>query len=133
MLAFAGALPRIRARAERDLRRPKLDRERVLATVVRLLESTLVRVGNEEYARTNRSFGPTTLRTRHVAVRGGEIRFSFRGKGGKEHTVGLRDPRLARIVRRLHDLPGQELFQYVDDEGLLQQRLARDAPTRAAA
>jgi DNA topoisomerase I len=117
MLAFARALPRIRARVTRDLARPELDREHVLATVVRLLETTLIRVGNEEYARANRSFGLTTLRNRHVAVRGGEIRFSFRGKGGKEHVVGLRDPRLARIVRRLHELPGQELFQYVDDEG----------------
>src|SRR5207249_5113946 len=86
-------------------------------TVVRLLETTLIRVGNEEYARANGSFGLTTLRARHVAVRGAMLRFHFRGKGGKEHAVDVRDPRLARIVRRCQDLPGQELFQYVDDEG----------------
>jgi DNA topoisomerase I len=117
MLAFARALPGIRARVERDLGRPGLARERVLATVVRLLEVTLIRVGNEEYARINGSFGLTTLRSRHVTVHGPEIRFSFRGKGGKPRAVGLRDQRLARIVRRLHELPGQEMFQYVDEDG----------------
>jgi DNA topoisomerase-1 len=117
MLAFARALPRIRARVARDLARPGLTREKVLATVVRLLETTLIRVGNTEYARANRSFGLTTLRDRHVGVHGAEVRFSFRGKGGKEHVVGVRDRRLARIVRRLNDLPGQVLFQYVDDGG----------------
>jgi DNA topoisomerase I len=117
MLAFARALPRIRAQVERDLGRPRLSREKVLATVVRLLEATLIRVGNEEYARTNGSFGLTTLRDRHVDVDGAEVRFSFRGKGGKEHTVGVRDRRLARIMRHLQDLPGQELFQYVDEQG----------------
>jgi DNA topoisomerase-1 len=117
MLAFARALPRIRAQVERDLGRPRLSREKVLATVVRLLEATLIRVGNEEYARTNGSFGLTTLRDRHVDVDGAEVRFSFRGKGGKEHTVGVRDRRLARIMRHLQDLPGQELFQYVDAQG----------------
>jgi DNA topoisomerase I len=117
MLAFARALPRIRARVVADLARRGLPREKVLATVVRLLETTLVRVGNEEYARANRSFGLTTLRDRHVDVDGAEVRLRFRGKGGKEHAVGLRDPRLARIVRTLQDLPGQELFQYVDDAG----------------
>jgi DNA topoisomerase-1 len=86
--------------------------------VVRLLETTLVRVGNEEYARANKSFGLTTLRDRHVDVSGDAMRFQFRGKGGKEHAVGVRDPRVARIVRRLQDLPGQELFQYVDDDGV---------------
>jgi DNA topoisomerase-1 len=117
MLAFAQALPRIRARVERDLRRRGLPRERVLATIVRLLETTLVRVGNEEYARANKSFGLTTLRDRHVDVRGAEVRFQFRGKSGKEHSVGVRDPRMARIVRQLQDLPGQEIFQYLDDDG----------------
>jgi DNA topoisomerase-1 len=117
MLAFARILPRIRARVRADLTRPGLPRDKVLATVVRLLETTLIRVGNEEYARTNRSFGLTTLRTRHVAVRGAMLRFHFRGKGGKEHAVDVRDPRLARIVRQCQDLPGQELFQYVDDGG----------------
>ena len=117
ILVFARALPGIRRRVARDLGRPGLDRARVLATVVRLLETTLIRVGNEEYVRANGSFGLTTLRNRHVTVRGPEIRFSFRAKGGQRRTVGLRDPRLARIVRRLHDLPGQELFQYVDEAG----------------
>ena len=118
MLAFARALPRIRARVDADLGRRGLPREKVLATIVRLLETTLVRVGNEEYARANRSFGLTTLRDRHVDVDGAAVRFEFRGKGGKEHAVDVRDPRVARIVRRLQDLPGQELFQYVDDEGV---------------
>ena len=117
MLAFARALPRIRARVAEDLARPGLRRDKVLATVVRLLETTLIRVGNEEYARTNRSFGLTTLRDRHVDVSGAELRFTFRGKGGKEHDVGVRDRGVARVVRRLQDLPGQELFQYVDESG----------------
>jgi len=117
MIAFARSLPRIRARVDEDLARPGLPREKVLATVVRLLEATLIRVGNEEYARANRSFGLTTLRDRHVDVDGTQVRFAFRGKGGKEHTVDVRDRRMARIVRRLQDLPGQELFQYVDDGG----------------
>jgi DNA topoisomerase I len=117
MLAFARALPRIRARTARDLARPGLPREKVLGTVVRLLESTLIRVGNEEYVRANGSFGLTTLRGRHVDISGTEVRFSFRGKGGKDHTVGVRDRRVARIIRHLQDLPGQELFQYVDEGG----------------
>src|SRR5687767_10369181 len=117
MLAFARALPRIRARVDADLARRGLPREKVLATVVRLLETTLVRVGNEEYARANKSFGLTTLRDRHVDVAGAEVRFEFRGKGGKAHAVGVRDPRVARVVRHLQDLPGQELFQYLDDSG----------------
>jgi DNA topoisomerase-1 len=117
MLAFARTLPHIRARVRADLARPGLPRDKVLATVVRLLETTLIRVGNEAYARTNGSFGLTTMRTRHVAVHGAVLRFHFRGKGGKEHAVDVRDPRLAPIVRRCQDVPGQELFQYVDDEG----------------
>src|SRR5207248_1022266 len=117
LLAFARALPRIRARVDADLARRGLPRAKVLATVVRLLETTLIRVGNEEYARANNSFGLTTLRGRHVDVDGPEVRFEFRGKGGKPHAVGVRDPRVARIVRRLHELPGQELFQYVDADG----------------
>jgi DNA topoisomerase-1 len=115
MLAFARALPRIRERVKADLRRRGLPREKVLATIVRLLETTLVRVGNEEYARANKSFGLTTLRDRHVDVTGAEVRFQFRGKGGKEHAVGVRDPRVARIVGHLQDLPGQELFQYLEE------------------
>jgi DNA topoisomerase-1 len=117
MLAFAEALPRIRARVDEDLRRPDLSRERVLATVVRLLETTLIRVGNGEYARENGSFGLTTMRTDHVDVAGARLRFRFRGKAGREQEVGVRDPRLARVLRRLQDLPGQELFRYVDDAG----------------
>lgn len=117
MLAFARALPQIRSRCDDDLARPGLPREKVLAAVVRLLELTLVRVGNDEYARLNRSFGLTTLRDRHARVEGSSIRFRFRGKAGRMHEIGLRDRRLARLIRRCQELPGQELFQYVDDAG----------------
>lgn len=114
LIDFARALPSIRARTDADLRLPGLPREKVLAAVVRLLETTLIRVGNEEYARANKSFGLTTMRSRHADVNGSEIRFRFRGKSGKEHVVGIRNQRLARVVRRCQELPGQELFQYVD-------------------
>ena len=117
MLAFAQALPHIRRRAEEDLKLPGLPRRKVLATVVRLLEKTLIRVGNEEYARTNKSFGLTTMRDRHVKVEGATLRFSFKGKSGVRHDVEVTDRRLARIVQRSQELPGQELFQYVDDDG----------------
>jgi DNA topoisomerase-1 len=117
MIAFAEALPGIRERCEQDLSRQGLPREKVLATVVRLLEATLIRVGNEEYAKSNKSFGLTTMRSQHVAVNGTKVKFSFRGKSGKRHEIGVRDRRLARIVKRLQELPGQELFQYVDDDG----------------
>ena len=117
MLAFAKALPAIRAAVKRDLARPGLPREKVVATVVALLEATLIRVGNEEYARANDSYGLTTLREEHVRVRGDAVRFCFRGKSGKEHDVTLRDPRLARVIRACQDLPGHELFSYVDAEG----------------
>lgn len=117
VLAFARALPRIRRRVARDLGRQSMDREKVLATVVRLLEATLIRVGNEEYVKANRSFGLSTMRDRHVSVRGARIEFRFRGKAGKAHSVGLSDPRLARVLRRLQDLPGQRLFQYVSSDG----------------
>jgi DNA topoisomerase-1 len=117
MLVFGRALPGIRERVDVDLRRRGLPRERVLASILRLLETTLIRVGNAEYARDNRSFGLTTIRHRHVAVDGSTIAFEFRGKGGKVHTVTTRDRRLARIVRACHELPGQELFQFVDDDG----------------
>jgi len=117
MADFGRALPRIRERIEQDLALPGLPREKVLATVVRLLEITLIRVGNEEYAKSNRSFGLTTLRDRHVQVDGTQLRFEFRGKSGVRHRVDLRDRRLARIVKRCRDLPGHELFQYVDDAG----------------
>jgi DNA topoisomerase-1 len=117
LIAFARALPAIRRQVDADLGRPGLPREKVLAAVVRLLELTLIRVGNDEYARLNRSFGLTTLRDRHATVDGTAIRFRFRGKSGIHHEVGLRDRRLAAVVRRCRDLPGQELFQYVGDDG----------------
>ena len=107
MLAFARVLPTIRAQVERDLNRSGLPREKVLATLVRLLETTLIRIGNEEYARANGSFGLTTLRDRHVDVNGSQVRFSFRGKAGKEHVIDVRDPRMARIVRRLPSCPAR--------------------------
>ncbi|MBA2457899.1 MAG: DNA topoisomerase IB [Gemmatimonadales bacterium] len=117
MLAFSDVLPTIRKRVEQDLARPGLPREKVLATVVRLLECTGIRVGNDEYARSNRSFGLTTLQDGHVEVSGSTMRFQFRGKSGKTHSVALSDRRLARIVGRCQALPGEDLFQYVDDEG----------------
>lgn len=117
MLAFGRALPKIRRRVRADLSLPGLPRNKVLATVVRLLETSLIRVGNEEYARENASFGLTTLRNQHVKVRGDTLRFHFRGKSGKPHNVAVHDRRLAKIVSRCQDLPGQELFQFVNDEG----------------
>jgi DNA topoisomerase-1 len=114
MLEFSESLPALRERVERDLRAEDLSRRQLLATVVRLLDRTLIRVGNDEYARENRSFGLTTLRRRHVRVEGDVLRFSFRGKSGVEHSISLADPRLARIIQRCQDLPGQELFQYLD-------------------
>jgi len=126
ILAFAALLPRIRRRCDTDLSRRTLTRDKVLAAVVRLLELTLIRVGNDEYARLNRSFGLTTLRNRHVTVSGSSIRFRFRGKSGRHHEVGIRDRGLARIVRRCQELPGQELFQYLDSDGQLQDVTSDD-------
>ena len=117
MIAFAQALPAIRARVQKDLTLFGLPRAKVLATIVKLLESTHIRVGNEEYARSNKSFGLATLRNRHVKVNGRNIRFQFRGKSRVEHAVNLQDKRLARIIKRCLDLPGYELFQYVDETG----------------
>jgi len=117
MAAFTRALPRIRRRVRRDLGAQGLPREKALATVVRLLETTFMRVGNEAYARENDSYGLTTLRGRQVRVHGHRLRFRFRGKSGIEHRIELREPRLAAIVRRMQDLPGQELFQYVNEAG----------------
>jgi DNA topoisomerase I len=128
-IAFGKALPLIREQTERHLDLPGLPREKVLAAIVRLLEMTLIRVGNDEYARHNKSFGLTTMRDRHVAVDGGQIRFHFRGKAGKYHTLELQDRRLARIVKRCRDIPGQELFQYVDDEGQRQDVDSGDVNT----
>ena len=117
LIAFAKALPAIRERVDRDLARSGLPREKVLAAVVRLLELTLIRVGNDEYVRLNRSFGLTTLHDRHARVEGTEVTFRFRGKSGRQHEVGLRDRRLAGVVKRCRDLPGRELFQYVGPDG----------------
>lgn len=117
MLLFGQALPEIRSRVEQDLSLPGLPKNKVLAAIVRLMEVTLIRVGNEEYARENHSYGLTTLRGRHVQVEGSRVRFRFRGKSGVRHTVEFSDRRLARIVQRCQDIPGYELFQYVDDEG----------------
>ncbi len=117
LIEFARALPRIRRRADRDLRRRGLPREKVLALIVRLLEETLIRVGNEEYVRENRSFGLSTLRDRHAKVRGAGVTFTFRGKAGKEHTIGVQDRRLARLVKQCQEIPGQELFQYYEADG----------------
>ncbi|MCD6040920.1 MAG: topoisomerase [Burkholderiales bacterium] len=114
MLEFSEVLPALREGIERDLRAPDLSRRQLLATVVRLLDRTLIRVGNDEYVRENRSYGLTTLRRRHVTVDGTMLRFSFRGKSGVEHTIAVADPRLAKIVQRCRDLPGEELFRYVD-------------------
>jgi len=117
MLAFGQALPIIRARIEGDLAHRGLSRRRVLAAVIKLLEATLIRVGNEEYARDNGSFGLTTFRDRHAAITGSRVKFRFRGKSGKVHEIGVQDRRLSRIVKSCQDLPGQELFQYVDGRG----------------
>jgi DNA topoisomerase-1 len=117
MIAFAQTLPLIRKRTDHDLALPGLPRDKVLATVVRLLETTLIRVGNEEYARHNRSYGLTTLRNRHVAVHGATVHFAFRGKSGVKHRIDVNDRRLARIVERCRELPGYELFQYLDGDG----------------
>jgi DNA topoisomerase-1 len=117
LMDFARALPAIRMRLKRDLGRKGFCREKILATVVRLLEVSLIRVGNDEYARDNKSYGLTTMRDRHASVRGAKIKFEFRGKSGREHVVEVEDRRVARIVRACQDLPGQELFQYLDDAG----------------
>ena len=117
MFVFAEALPVIRARIDADMRRRGLPREKVLACVVHLLENTLIRVGNDGYAKQNKSFGLSTLRGRHVDVEGAELRFRFKGKSGKSWNLALRDRRIARIVRSCQELPGQKLFQYVDEAG----------------
>jgi DNA topoisomerase I len=117
MLEFSEALPSLRSRIERDLKSEALTRDVVLATVIRLLDRTLIRVGNDEYARENNSFGLTTLRRRHVKVKGTAVRFSFRGKSGIDHDVALIDARLAKVIQRCQEIPGYELFQYVDEEG----------------
>jgi DNA topoisomerase-1 len=117
MLAFGRVLPKIRARIDHDLGLPGLQRDKVLAAIVRLLERTLVRIGNEEYAKTNKSFGLTTLRRRHVKVKSAGVTFDFRAKHGIQWHVELKDRRLSKIIGKLTDLPGQDLFKYVDDDG----------------
>jgi DNA topoisomerase-1 len=120
MLAFGAALPVIRARTKSDLEADGLPREKVLAALVQLLEKTLIRIGNEEYARTNKSFGLTTMRDGHVEVKGSTLIFEFRAKSGIQQTVDLREPKLAKTVKKCQDLPGQTLFQYVDEDGVRQ-------------
>jgi DNA topoisomerase I len=117
IISFGKALPKIRRRIARDLKPPGLPRNKVLATVVQLLERTFIRIGNEEYARENKSFGLTTMKDRHVEVKGAKLRFRFRGKSGREHEVDVTDRHIAKIISKLQDLPGQDLFQYVDDDG----------------
>jgi DNA topoisomerase-1 len=118
ILAFARALPKIRRRVKRDLRARGMERNKVLATVVRLLEATLIRIGNDEYAKQNGSYGLTTIRNHHAKVKGSTIKFTFRGKSGKKHAIDVKDLALARIVRRCQDLPGQELFAYETESGI---------------
>lgn len=119
MVNFGDALPKVRQRVRKDLALPGLPRRKVLATVVQLLERTFIRVGNAEYARANKSFGLTTMQDRHVDIKGAALRFHFRGKSGRMRKVEVTDRRIAKIVSKLQDLPGQELFQYVDEEGLV--------------
>jgi DNA topoisomerase-1 len=126
MLAFAAALPAIRARIDRDLKRSGLPREKVLATIVRLLETTMIRVGNADYARQNKSYGLTTLKNRHVAVEGSELRFDFKGKSGKRWRLSIRDRRVAKVVKATQELPGQHLFQYVDSDGAQREVTSND-------
>jgi DNA topoisomerase-1 len=123
---FAKALPRIRKRVRHDIKLPGLTREKVLAAVVRLLERTFIRIGNDEYARQNKSFGLTTIKGRHVTVRGEHLRFRFRGKSGRQHEVDIRDGQVAKIIYKLQDLPGQDLFQYIDDNGEVRDVRSQD-------
>jgi DNA topoisomerase-1 len=117
MIEFAKALPNIREALARDIALSGMPREKVLATIVSLMASTAIRIGNEEYARVNDSYGLTTLREEHVDVKGAMVRFHFRGKSGKEQQIEIRDKRIARIIKRSQDLPGQQLFEYLDDDG----------------
>jgi len=126
LTAFARALPKIRRQVRRDLRLRGLPREKVIAAVVRLLEQTNIRVGNPEYAEQNQSFGLSTMRNRHVAVRGQRMEFKFRGKSGKFHQIDFTSPRLARIVKRCQELPGYDLFQYLDDAGEIHNLTSED-------
>jgi DNA topoisomerase I len=126
MALFGAALSKIRKRVEADLKLPGLQRNKVLATIVQLLERTLIRVGNEEYARENKSFGLTTMQDRHVDVKGSKAQFRFRGKSGKMHEVDISDRRIAKTISKLQDLPGQDLFQYVNDDGEIRDVTSQD-------
>jgi DNA topoisomerase I len=126
IIAFGNALPKIRRRVAHDLKLSGLPREKVLATVVQLLERTFIRIGNEEYARENKSFGLTTMKDRHVEVKGAKLRFRFRGKSGKEHEIDVSDRRIAKIVSKLQDLPGQDLFKYCDENGEVRDVKSQD-------
>ncbi len=123
---FANALPQIRKRVDHDIKLPGLPREKVLATVVRLLERTFIRIGNDEYARENKSFGLTTIKNRHVTVKGARLRFRFRGKSGRQHDVDVTDRRIAKIVAKCQDLPGQDLFEYISDNGEVRDVTSQD-------
>ncbi len=129
VVTFGEALPRIRRRVNADLRRRGMCREKVLATVVRLLETTLIRVGNDEYAQQNGSYGLTTLHNGHAKVRAGQITFEFKGKSGKRHRIDVRDPQIAKLVRRCQDLPGQDLFGYVAEDGAVRDVTSDDVNT----
>ena len=126
LAGFAKALPNIRRRVARDLKLPGLPQQKVLATIVLLLERTFIRIGNEEYARDNKSFGLTTLKNRHVKVRGAQMRFRFRGKSGIQQEVDITDRRLAKVVAECQDLPGQDLFQYLDVDEKAQDVTSQD-------
>src|SRR6266403_4975351 len=126
IVSFGKALPRIRRRVSKDLSLPGLPRNKVVAAIVQLLEDSFIRVGNEEYARENKSFGLTTMQDRHVDVKGSKMRFRFRGKSGRQHEIDITDRRMARIVSKLQDLPGQDLFQYVNGEGALHDITSQD-------
>jgi DNA topoisomerase-1 len=117
LISFAESLPDIRRKTEEHLRKQGLPKEKVAAIVVRLLELTCIRIGNEEYVKQNQSFGLTTLRDKHVEISGAKIKFEFKGKSGKMHSIHLNDKRLSRLIRKCREIPGQELFQYIDDEG----------------
>jgi DNA topoisomerase I len=126
LATFAQTLAEIRHRVSKDLKLPGLPRQKVLATVVRLLERTFIRIGNEEYARENKSFGLTTMKNRHVTVKGAHLRFRFRGKSGRQHEVDVTDQRIAKILAKCQDLPGQDLFQYVSDDGEVRDVTSQD-------
>ena len=126
IISFGKALPKIRRRVAKDLKLLGLPRNKVLATVVQLLESTFIRIGNEEYARENKSFGLTTMKDRHVEVKGAKLRFRFRGKSGRDHEVDVTDGHIAKIISKLQDLAGQDLFQYVDEEGEIRNISSQD-------